>query len=178
MRAAAGEPPKAASAPLALHRISLNGIPADPPTQLYHPATRPSSNVHATRMHDLHQPVSCLAVHDEPGALYSYMASTVVDGFAACLMVSAGFAAASGAIDLWLHEDAATLVPQRLRHRRFCAEAGPSPAPTACRFLNDSLARLPGRKLEAAVTAAAAAAPPPPVTALQLPAGGATEGCR
>lgn len=129
-------------------------------------------------MHDLHQPVSCLAVHDEPGALYSYMASTVVDGFAACLMVSAGFAAASGAIDLWLHEDAATLVPQRLRHRRFCAEAGPSPAPTACRFLNDSLARLPGRKLEAAVTAAAAAAPPPPVTALQLPAGGATEGCR
>lgn len=39
------------------------------------------------------------------GALYSYVGSTVVDGFGACLMVSVGFAALSCAIDLFLHDD-------------------------------------------------------------------------
>ncbi|KAL4451733.1 hypothetical protein ABPG75_007395 [Micractinium tetrahymenae] len=39
------------------------------------------------------------------GALYSYVGSTVVDGFGACLMVSVGFAAVSCAVDLFLHDD-------------------------------------------------------------------------
>ena len=41
------------------------------------------------------------------GALYSYVGSSIVDGFGACLMVSVAFSAASCAIDFWLHEDAA-----------------------------------------------------------------------
>lgn len=40
-----------------------------------------------------------------PGALYSYVGSTVVDGFGACLMCSVAFAALSCAIDLFLHDD-------------------------------------------------------------------------
>lgn len=39
------------------------------------------------------------------GALYSYVGSSVVDGFGACLMASVGFAAMSCAIDLWLQDD-------------------------------------------------------------------------
>jgi hypothetical protein len=39
------------------------------------------------------------------GALYSYVGTTVVDGFGACLMVSCAFAAISTVVDLFLHEE-------------------------------------------------------------------------
>lgn len=55
------------------------------------------------------------------GALYSYVGSTVVDGFGACLFVSVGFAVLSAAIDLVLHEDPereAAWVPRWLRAKR------------------------------------------------------------
>lgn len=41
------------------------------------------------------------------GALYSYVGSTIVDGFGACLMFSCAFAGISTAVDLFLHDDAA-----------------------------------------------------------------------
>ncbi len=43
---------------------------------------------------------ACLA-----GALYSYVGSTIVEGFGACLMVSVGFAAISCAVDFFLQEE-------------------------------------------------------------------------
>jgi hypothetical protein len=39
------------------------------------------------------------------GALYSYIGSTVVDGFGSCLMVSVGFAAVSCLVDFFLQEE-------------------------------------------------------------------------
>ena len=39
------------------------------------------------------------------GALYSYVGSTVVDGFGTCLMVSVLFAGISTVVDLFLHEE-------------------------------------------------------------------------
>jgi hypothetical protein len=42
------------------------------------------------------------------GALYSYVGSSIVDGFGTCLMVSVGFAAVSCVVDLFLHEQAGT----------------------------------------------------------------------
>ncbi len=58
-------------------------------------------------IHSLYGPfrVSWLPPPPPAGALYSYVGSTIVDGFGACLMVSVGFAALSCAIDLFLHDD-------------------------------------------------------------------------
>lgn len=53
------------------------------------------------------------------GALYSYVGSSVVDGFGACLFVSVGFAALSAVIDLFLHEERqeASWLPSWMRSR-------------------------------------------------------------
>jgi hypothetical protein len=67
------------------------------------------------------------------GALYSYVGSSIVDGFGACLMVSVAFAAASCAIDFWLHEEDAAPGVHRLGRLGAC---------------------LPGRKQEAAAPVA------------------------
>lgn len=84
-----------------------------PCAALLSPTTQPLRPAHATQVaqtvgvYYAANAVGRLVGTLASGALYSYVGSTIVDGFGTCLMVSVGFAAASCAVDLWLHEDPA-----------------------------------------------------------------------
>lgn len=71
------------------------------------------------------------------GALYSYVGSSVVDGFGTCLMVSVTFAGISFLVDFFLHEEANAAGGAR----RCCYRNWP-PAGGACACLGDAPLRL------------------------------------